>query len=244
MKNIAQKSSSTNMEDFLYSGVTKDYIDGICFNIAFTEDNRLVAFNASSLGEGTINTIETSTLSQLQNYEIILLDDLLQRIDQKQFTKEIYLNLYPLKSIVLTDENIEAVTKRMNDYVEMVKQTIEKFPNLLIYLHCVNRGIVTKLKEKITNNKIGFVIYGDDLNFIDVDYYVILMNAFSDAIIDLLHKRGKNVLLYLSSDYYINYTYEHYLGEKSTPYLQEEFQKIGIISNYPEVIHKVFHLEG
>ena len=89
----------------------------------------------------------------------------------------------------------------------------------------------------------GFVIYGDDLNFIDVDYYVILMNAFSDAIIDLLHKRKKEVLLYLSSDYDIDYTYEHYLGEKSTPYLQEVFQKIGIISNYPEIIHKVFHIE-
>ena len=111
MKNIAQKSTSTNMEDFLYSGVTKDYIDGICFNIAFTEDSQLVAFNASSLGEGTINTIETSTLSQLQNYEIILLDDLLKKVQQENFVKDIYFNLYPLKSIVLTDENIEEVSE-------------------------------------------------------------------------------------------------------------------------------------
>ncbi len=240
MKNIAQKSSATNTDDFLYNSYTKDYIDATSFNISYTEDGRLVAFNAASLGEGTINTIETSTLSQLKEYEIIPLDNLLNKISQEKVKKEIYINLYPLKTVILTDENIEEVTKRMNNYVDSLKLVIDKYSNLDIFLHCINRNIVTMLKQKITNHKIGFVIYGDDLNFIDVDYYVILMNAFSDGIIDLLIKRKKEVILYISSDYYINYVYEHYLGEKSTPYLQEIFQSLGIISNYPEIIHKVF----
>lgn len=241
MKNIAQKSSATNTEDFFYNILTKDYIHGMVFNIAYTEDNRLVVFNASSLGEGTINTIETSTLAQLQDYEIILLEDLLGRLNEQSVKKDIYINLYPLKSIILTDENIQQVTTRMNQYVDQVNMIIEKYPDLSIYLHCINRNLVNMLKQKVTVAKIGFVVYGNDLNFIDVDYYVILMNTFDDTIIDELLKNKKEVILYLSSDYYIDFVYEHYLGEKSTPYLQETFQKLGIISNYPEIIHKVFN---
>lgn len=241
MKNIAQKSSASNTDDFFYDILTKDYIHGICFNITYTEDNKLVVFNATSLGEGTINTIETSTLAQLQDYEIILLDDLLKRLNQQQTKKDIYINLYPLKTIALSDENIQQVTTRMNLYIDHVKEIVEKYPDLSIYLHCINRNLVTMLKQKIKNLKIGFVVYGDNLTFIDVDYYVVLMNTFDDTIIDELIKNKKEVILYISSDYYINYIYEHYLGEKSTPYLQETFQKIGIISNYPEIIHKVFY---
>lgn len=241
MKNIAQKSSASNTEDFFYDTLTKDYIHGMSFNIAYTEDDRLVVFNSSSLGEGIINTIETSTLAQLQDYEIILFDELLNQLNQQPTKKDIYINLYPLKSIILTDENIKQVTMRMSRYIDSIKEIIEKYPDLSIYLHCINRNLVNMLKQKIQKAKIGFVVYGDELTFIDVDYYVILMNTFNDTIIDELLKNQKEVILYIASDYYINYVYEHYLGEKSTPYLQQTFQKLGLISNYPEVIHKVFN---
>lgn len=240
MKNIAQKSSALNTYDFIYNSTTKDYIDAISLNITYTRDSKIVTFNVQTLGEATINTIETSTLSQLEEYDISLLEDLLQELSNANLTKDIYINLYPLKAAVLTDENIKQITKRMNEYTDQVKYIVEKFPQLKIHLHSINRSILTQLKQKLPKNKIGFVIYGTDLTFIDVDYYVIMMNVFNDAIIDLLLSNQKEVILYLFSDYYIHYTYDHYFGEKSTPKLQNTFQKLGIISNYPEIIDKVF----
>ena len=97
------------------------------------------------------------------------------------------------------------------------------------------------MKQKIKTHPIGSVVFNRDADFIDVDYYVITMNAFDDAIIDLLLQNNKDVLLYVYSDYYISYIYDHYLGEKSTPYHQEIFAKIKIITNFPGIVNKVFN---
>ena len=123
------------------------------------------------------------------------------------------------------------------------QEIIDKYPNLKIHLHSISRVLVTIIQQKIKNHRIGFVIHEQDLNFIDVDYYVMTMNAFNDTIIDLLLKENKEIILYIHSDYYISFVYNHYLSEKSTAHLQEVFQKINILTNYPEIIHKVF-IEG
>ena len=67
------------------------------------------------------------------------------------------------------------------------------------------------------------------------------MNAFDDIIIDLLLRENKEVVLYIHSDYYISYIYNHYIGNNSTPYSQQVFQKIKIITNTPEIVNKVFN---
>lgn len=242
MRIIAQKNNNLNTQDFFYNALTKDYIDGINLSITYTKDNKIVIFNSPSAGAAVTNTINTSTYGELQEYEIILLDEVLKNLNENPIKKDLYINITPSNPIILNDDNIQEVTKKMNNYVDEVKEIIEKYKNLTINLHSNSRNLVSILKQKITNYKIGFSITGNDFNFIDVDYYVLISNTQNDAVIDTLLNQNKEVIIYVYSDYYISYLYEHYLGEKSTPYLQKVFTKIGIMTNYPEIIYKVFKL--
>lgn len=241
MKIIAQQTDSLNTYDFWNNVAKKDYIYGMSLNIALTADNQIITYNVRDNNSSIINTIESSTLNQLNNYEIQLFDDTLNSINKLNIQKDIYVNIAPFRIGVLTDENIKEVTNRMNLYVDKIKETIDKYPDLTIHLHSINRNILAILKQKITNCKIGYVVHDRDLSFVDVYYYVITMNAFDDVIIDLLLRENKEVILYIHSDYYISYIYNHYFGDNSTPYLQQAFQKIKIINNYPEIINKVFN---
>lgn len=240
MRIIAQKNNNLNTQDFFYNALTKDYIDGINLSITYTKDNKIVVFNSPSAGAAITNTINTSTFSELQEYEIILLDEVLKNLNVNPIKKDLYINLTPSNPIILNDSNIQEVTKQMNNYVEEVEKIINQYKNLTINLHSNSRNLVTILKQRITNYNIGFAITGNDFNFIDVDYYILVSNTQNDAIIDTLLNQNKKVIIYVYSDYYISYLYEHYLGDKSTPYLQEIFTKLAIMTNYPEIIYKVF----
>lgn len=241
MKIIAQQTDSLNTYEFWDNVINKDYIYGMSINIALTQDNQILTYTVNGNNNATTNTIENSTLDKLNNYEIQLFDDALKNLSQRNMKKNIYVNIAPFKIGTLTEENIKEVTARMNLYVDMIKEIIDKYPDLNISLHCINRSILTILKQKIKDHKLGLVVYNTDLNFIDVDYYVITMNAFDDAIIDLLLREKKEIILYINSDYYIAYVYDHYIGEKSTPHLQQTFNKLKIMNNYPEIINKVFN---
>ena len=59
------------------------------------------------------------------------------------------------------------------------------------------------------------------------------------SIEDLL-KENKEVNLYISSDYYLSFVYNHYVGEKSTHYRKEIFKDLGIVTSYPNIIYQTF----
>lgn len=240
MRIIAQKSNNQNTYNFFSSGLSNSYIDGISFNITYTKDNKVVIFNTPSLEPAITNTINTSTLGELQGYEISQLEEELKNLEHVSNKKDIYILLSLPNYGVLTDTNIEMVTMNMNSYVDEVKKIVDSYPNLTINLHSYNRNLVTIMKQRITNHPIGFAITGLDPTFIDVDYYVIAANVFKDSIIDTLLKRKKEVIIYVLTSYYMSYLYEHYLGEKSTPELQQSLQKISFMTDYPLIINKLF----
>lgn len=240
MRIIAQQTDALNTHDFWDNVASNDFIYGMSLNIAFTQDNQVLTYNMAVGNNASINTIESSNLTQLQNYDLELFEETLKNINQRNIGKDIYINIAPFRTGTLTEENIQNDTERMNLYVDKIKETIDKYPNLKIHLHSINRSIITILKQKIKDHRIGFIISNRDLNFVDVDYYVMTMNAFNDTIIDLLLRENKEVILYINSDYYIAYIYDHYKGEKSTAYIQQVFEQLGIMTNYPEIIYKVF----
>lgn len=241
MRIIAQKSDTLNTYDFFYNGLTKKYINSLCFSITYTKDNKIVIFNTPSAGYAITNTINNSTFDELQGYEIILLDDVLKALNKNNIKKDLYINLTPSNPGLLTEDNIKQVNQIMNDYVEKVKTIINSYTNLNIHLHSVSRNLITILKQKINTYKIGFAVTGEDATYIDVDYYVLTSNTQNDSIIDTLLKNNKEVIIYVYSDYYMSYLYEHYLGEKSTPYLQQTFEKLALLTNYPEIINRIFN---
>jgi len=240
MKIIAQKSNILNTRDFFYNSLMTDYIDAIGFNITYTKDQKLVIFNTMPSGSAVTDTINTSTYSELEGYEILLLEEALDQLSKSSIKKELYINLTPFDLGILSDENIKEITTSLNRYVDNLKNLLDTYPELTYHLHSINRNLVTLLAEKIKTSEIGFVVAGNDFNFIDVDYYILMANTQNDAIVNMLLEAKKRIIIYVTSDYHLSYLYRHYLGETSTPYLQETFKKLDFMTNYPEIIHKVF----
>ena len=240
MKIIAQKTNSLTTSDFFKNGLEKDFIDAMSLSVTYTKDNKIVVYNAPTSDGVITNTINTSTLGDLKGYEIALLEDILKEFSNNKKQKPLYINLAPYNPGILSDENIEFVTKRMNAYIDELKRIVEMYQQVTIYIHSINRNLITILKEKLPSYRIGFAITGADITFVDVDYYVFLATTQNDLIIDTLLKNHKEVIIYVYSDYFVSYLYNHYLGEKSTPYLQETFEKLYFMGNYPEIIYKVF----
>ena len=174
MRIIAQKTDILNNEEFIKNATTKDYIYGITINVALTKDNKILTYNLPANIEASINTIENSTYDELNNFELDLLENTLNNLNQKNYNKLIYLNVNPFKTGPLTDENIEETTRRMNLYLDKIKKIIDEYPNLKINLHSINRSLVTIMKQKIKNHQIGYIINNNDLNFIDVNYYTVI----------------------------------------------------------------------
>lgn len=239
MRIIAEQTDALNTYDFWNNVIEKDYIDAMALNIALTKDDKVVTYNINTNIDANVNTIETSNLNELGNYELELFEDTLKNLNERNMKKDIYVNIAPFRTGQLTEENIQQTSIRINLYIEKIIESINKYPNLNIHLHTINRSIITVLKNKIKDRKIGFIITNRDLNFIDVDYYVMTMVAFNDTIIDLLLKEKKEVIIYVRSDYYISFLYDHYIGEKSTTHSQLVLKELGILTNYPEVINKV-----
>ncbi len=241
MRIIAQQTDALNTYDFWNNVIEKDYIDSMALNIALTKDDRVVTYNIYTSIDANINTIENSNLKELNNYEVELFENTLKNLNERNLQKDIYVNIAPFRTGQLTDENIQDISRRINLYVNKIKEAIDKYPNLSIHLHTINQSIATVLKDKIKDHRIGFVITNRDLNFIDVNYYIMTMPSFNDTIIDILLKENKEVILYVNSDYYISFLYNHYVGEKSTPHSQNVLTRLGILTNYPEVINRVFN---
>lgn len=242
MKIIAQKSNSLNTRDFFTNALSEDYIDAISFNITYTNDDKIVIFNDNSAEIAITNTINTSTLNELEGYEIILLDEVLNALSKLSIKKNLYINLAPIDTGILNDENIQENTAKMYSYIDELKSIIDKYKDLNVNLHSTSRRLITILKQKIKNLKIGFAVSGNDFNFIDVDYYVLSSNTQNDYIIDVLLKNKKEVIIYVYSEYYISYIYEHYLGSKSTPKLNELFKQLNFMTRYPKIIYKMFEV--
>ena len=130
MRIIAQQTDALNTYDFWNNVIEKEYIDSMALNVALTKDNKVVTYNIYTNIDANINTIENSNLNELNNYELELFEDTLKILNEKKLKKDIYVNIAPFRTGELTEENIQAITKRINLYSDKIKEIIDKYPNL------------------------------------------------------------------------------------------------------------------
>ena len=122
MEIIMQKSDATSTSNFFKTAISTDYIDSLSFNVILTADNELVIFNSISTETAFKNIIQNSTTSELKNYEIITLATVLKELNNLKIVKNIYLNIVPLQTGIINDENIQNVTSRINNYIDILKR--------------------------------------------------------------------------------------------------------------------------
>lgn len=240
MKIFANKTNLYNNEDFLKASIKENKLSGVGFNLAITKDNKFIVFSPVSNNQATIQTIANKNLSELENLDVLTLDYILQFYNKTKTNLKIFFNLLPATIPITSEESLENLKNINNNYIYHLSKTIEQYPELNIYLGSVNASLIQLLKAKNIKRKLGIVLFGGNLNYIDVDFYVFGTALLSDRIFKQQLDLGKEVILYVGTIDDLNTTYEYFKGEKSTALAGSIFNQIYFLNDYPELFFNLF----
>lgn len=237
MKIITYKNNLITYEEFLENANNTSYIDGLIIPIIMTKDKEIVVFDDQITGINKTEVIQNNTFNELKNSSIIKLEDFLNKIFN--FKKRIIINLYPLYQVILSNETIQYINEQNKEYIDLVNEIIKKFPNLDLSLCTYNHQLLQIIKRIIDYKKNGLIILQEDLNYFDVDFYIISPTMLDELIINQELNRGKEIMistfsssdLSIINDYFIKYP---------TPLKNNVFNKLTFISAYPELFYQIF----
>lgn len=241
MRILVNKTDLYNNAEFLKKTSQKiKYLEGVGFNIAITKDNQFVVFSPVSNNQATIQTISNKNLKELTYLDLLTLKDVLTFYQQRESQNKIFLNLLPSAIPIASEESLETIKNINNNYTKYLLETLKPYENLNLYLGSVNASLMQLLKSENIPWKKGIVLFGGNLNYIDVDFYVFGTELLSGEIFNQQLKLNKEVILYLGDANDLSIAYEFFRGEKATALANSIFDDILFLNDYPELFFKLF----
>lgn len=238
---LANKTNLYNNTEFLQkTSKPMQYLDGVGFNIAITKDNKFVVFSPISDNQTTIQTITNKNLQELKYLDLLTLDDALKFYQRKNSKLKIFLNLIPSKIPITSEEGLEALKNINENYASNLLKLLTPYTSLNLYLGSSNISLINILKTQKIVWKLGVVLYGGNMNYIDVDFYVFGTGLLSGEIFKQQLDLKKEVMLYIGTADDLSRTYEFFRGETSTALANEIFDQILFLNDYPELFFKLF----
>ncbi len=241
MRILANKTNLYNNLDFLQQSTEEENnLEGVGFNVAITKDNQFVIFSPVSDNQTTIQTITSKNLNELEHLDLLTLKDTLDFYQNKKSKLKIFLNLLP-STIPITSEKSLLALKGINEnYAKNLLDIIRSYQTLNLYLGSVNASLIELLKVQNISWKTGIVLFGGNMNYIDVDFYVFGTGLLSEEIFNQQLELKKEVILYLGTASDLSTTYEFFKGEKSTALAHSIFDQIMFLNDYPDLFLKIF----
>ncbi len=241
LKILVNKTDLYNNAEFLKKTSQKiKYLEGVGFNIAITKDNHFVVFSPISNNQATIQTITNKNLKELTYLDLLTLKDVLTFYQQKQSQNKIFLNLLPSTIPITSEESLETIKNINQNYTKHLLETLKPYENLNLYLGSVNASLMQLLKSENIPWKKGIVLFGGNLNYIDVDFYVFGTELLNAEIFNQQLKSNKEVILYLGDANDLTIAYKFFRGETSTALANSIFDDILFLNDYPELFFKLF----
>ncbi len=238
MKLIIQKSIKYSMDDFLDKIINLDYVSAISLNVTKTKDDVLVISNLTTTPEVIINNIYNSSYAKLKEFEVAKLEDVIRYLNYIDYKGKVFINLIPNEQPQLTEEQNKLLKIEFDNYAFELEKILTSC-KVNIYIHSASRSLLKVIKGKI-NCQFGFIITENDLNYIDVDYYIFTVDTLNIPLMKQQIDLGKDVLIYLQDDYGLSLVYDVFFGDKKTSVTSDMAKKIYLIGNYPEVFKKMF----
>ena len=237
MKIITYKNNLITYENFLKKAQESNYIDGLIIPITMTKDMEIVVFDDQITGTQRTEILQNNTFNELQNSAIIKLEDFLNKISN--FSKRIIINAYPLYQVILSNETIQYINEQNINYVNKINNIIKKFPNLKISLCTFSQPLLQFIKRIIPTKKKGLIIIQDDLNYMDVDFYIIAPIMLDAIIINEQLQKGKEIMIssFSSNDLAI---IDDYFNNKPNNIKNILFNKLTFISAFPDIFYRLF----
>lgn len=238
---LANKTNLYNNTDFLQkTSKSPQYLEGVGFSIAITKDNKFVVFSPVTDNQATIQTITSKNLEELKHLDLLTLDDALLFYKERNSKLKIFLNLLPSTIPITSEEGLEALKNINENYVSYLLETLTSYQSLNLYIGSSNVSLIQLLKKENISWKLGVVLFGGNMNYIDVDFYLFGTGLLNDEIFKQQLDLKKEVMLYLGTASDLSTTYEFFRGEKSTALAQSIFDELLFLNDYPDIFYKIF----
>ncbi len=233
---ITYKNNLITYEEFLEGARNYSYVDGLIIPIIMTKDKEIVVFDDQITGNNKTEIFQSNTFKELQNSAIIKLEDFLEKI--KRFQKRIIINIYPLYQVTLSNESVQYINEQNSEYINLVNNIIKKFPDLKLSFCTFSEYLLQFIRRIILNRKKGLIILGDNLNYSDVDFYIIPPTMIDALIIDEQLKKGKEIMIssFSSNDLAI---INDYFNKNPNITKNILLNKLTFVSAYPDLFYRL-----
>ena len=243
MNLIVQKNSKYILSEFFSKIINLDYLDGISLNVVKTKDNVLVVINLSNTENTYLKTIYSNNFVNLKGFEMVPLVEVTKYLKRINYEKKVFLDIIPYQPTKLTEEQNKLLVEEYKGYASLLKEVIKLSEGLNIYIHSISRTLIDFIRKEKVDSKFGFALVGFDLNYIDVDYYVFTVEMLNFPLIKQELDMGKEVMIYVGTEYELSYLYDIFRGDKKTSLTEEVFKKVYILGDYPEILKQTFLLK-
>lgn len=240
MRIISHKNTKYDYYNFINNAINNPLIEGIAFDVLMTKDQKIIIYTPTSNYLSNISSIQNNTYDSLKNADIILLDDAISQISNTN--KKIIINLLPITSTTINNDNFIDVVKLNRDYVIAVENIINRYQNNKFYLCSAYDNLVYQLKMLDKNHKKGFVITNLSTNYIDVDFYVFTVNVLDEQTINQQLSFNKEVMIYILNCDDMNSIMKEIIKRNINNTLNKKLlNEVYFINNYPELFWKLFN---
>jgi len=237
MQIISYKNNITNFITFFDNAIKTGYINGLSVPIIKTLDNQIIVFD-DNMGTGIkTEVLQNNTINNLQETTIFTLDNMLTSLNNiNGFNKRIILNVYPLALPILSNETIQYVNNENMLYIKLIKEIIDKYPNLNISLCSINTNLLQEMKRMIINHNLGLIVDVDNPIYVDVDFYILKPIMLDEVIINQELDRGHEIIISVTTGDDLSLTYI-FFKENSNKLRDEILLKLTFMTGYPQILN-------
>ena len=229
---IAHKYNLYNSKDFILTLKKAKEIKGVMFDIVLTKDKKVLVFSMISANKKTIEIIQSNTMDELSDNNILTLDLVLEELNF--FDYKVILNLIPLNEALLIEDYQKIVDDNL-EYVRKVKDIVNKYNNLDIYLCSSSYNLLYQIIKFFPNNKKGVVLGEDSGSYIDLDFYIFVPLLLNRKIMDEQISLNKEVMIKIDDCDDLNLVLNFLENNK------EVIDVYQYITNYPKIFYNCIY---
>lgn len=232
--------NTKEFEDLIFRNET---IDGLSFDLTMTKDDKIIIYAISSNNQVNINTLENSSLNELENFRIYELDTVLSYLKQKKYKKKIFFQFIPLSHIPITEDTIASIRKRNYTYIKTTADIVKKYTTLNLYFSSMDYNLIYYMKELMNNVKIGVRLSFNNLSYVNVDFYEFPSNMLDFTLINQQLNLGKEVILVARTEEDLSLLVKAFKINTNS-LVNQLFPKLIFNTNYPEILYLTFREEA
>ena len=220
----------------LYDEVNSyEFLEGFVLAATITNDDKIIVYNLAYNISSYIENLQTENYNDLKSNSFYEMEDFLKAF--KDYKGKIIINL-------IGAPNVVGKPNKNYTFVLNLKKIISNYKDLDLYICSTYDDIITYIDKDLSDVKKGMFVYEGNLNYYDVDFYLMPSRMLDTKVVVQQLKKDKEMMFMLESSEDIISVVDKF---KRTVHLFEGMDKkscskqLFIVTNSPRVINIVLN---